>query len=354
MSGVSSETIIPVSDPAAMMGMFIRHIKDDHGMEFDVAGDGSRFLEHDGFGLAFKPEPQGLLVRIKGPNPGVLIFFKEEIVGHVAEVDQSAANNIRWSGETSEVGSLPGNFKVLRVKSSRMIFSGMQRVTLTHEDVASMVDHGIHIRLMMPLDPTRTPVWPRMAENGIPRWPQGEDKLHARFITLRHVRLDDGEVDIDIALHEGGLISDWAEKAKDGETVGAMGPAGAARLPTSKGVFLAGDRTGLPAVARMMEIAEADATGHVVVAMPDDGDIEDYLPSSPFHVHGVPPKRFENQVVDMAREMTKPGETGFAFFAGEFQNAQDLRTHFKDTLGLDKTTQLSTAYWRRGVPGFGS
>ncbi|MEM9439912.1 MAG: siderophore-interacting protein, partial [Pseudomonadota bacterium] len=224
MDDVSSETIIPVSDPAAMMGMFIQHIKDDHGMEFDIADDGLHFLEHDGFGLAFKPEPQGLLVRIKGPNPGVLIFFKEEIVSHVAEVDQTAADNIRWSGETAEVGALPGNFKVLRVKSSRRIFSGMQRVTLTHEDVASLADHGIHLRLMMPLDAERTPIWPRMAENGTPRWPQGDDKLHARFITLRHVRPNEGEVDIDIALHDGGLISSWAEQAKDGQTVGVMGP----------------------------------------------------------------------------------------------------------------------------------
>ncbi|MEO0622197.1 MAG: siderophore-interacting protein [Pseudomonadota bacterium] len=349
-----SDTVIPVADPSRLMGFFIDHIRDEHGIVFDEADDGSRIFRQDEFGLRFHVLPSGLQVRIEGPNPGVLIFFKEEIVSHVAELDPTAAANIRWSGETAVAGALPSNFKVLEVTASREVFAGMQRVTLVHDDVVSLADGGIHLRLMLPLEPGRVPVWPRMAENGVPVWPGGADKLHARMITLRHVRPSEGEVDIDIVRHAGGLISDWAQQAREGQRVGVMGPAGKVTLPVFDGLFLAADGTGLPALARLLESLPAAATGDVVVAFPPDADATDYLPQTPLRVHKIAPDRFEGEVVQRAAALTARGRTGYAFFAGEFQNAQDLRAHFKAELGLDKTTQISAAYWRRGVPGYGS
>ncbi len=351
---VEAETIIPVADSNAAMSVFVDHIVKDHDLSFDKTPDGAWVLQHDDFGLTFKPESRGLYVKISGPSANILVFFKESIAEHVGGIDATAAANIRWSGETAEVGDLPPNFKVLAVKQSRELFAGMQRVTLGHDDVGSLTADGVHLRMMMPLDPARTAVWPHMAANGAPAWPQGEDKLHARFITLRHVRPDDGAVDIDIVHHDGGLISDWATQATPGQTVGVMGPAGAAELKHETGLFLAADGTGIPAVARLMETASADATGDVVVAMPPGYDAASYFPETNLRLHPIAADRFEDDIVETATRLTAPGETAYAFFAGEFRNAQDLRRMFKQRLNLDKTTQISTAYWRRGAPGHGS
>ncbi|MEM9062782.1 MAG: siderophore-interacting protein [Pseudomonadota bacterium] len=354
MSGTITDTIVPIADPSSLLQMFVSHIKEDHGIDIDQAEDGSRFIAMDGFRVDFQARPQGLYVRLQAAHETMLIFFKEEIASHVREIDAAAAENIRWSGEVTEAGELPPNFRVLRVIASTEIFEGMQRVTLSHEDTASMAANGIHLRLMMPLDPSRTPVWPRMAANGAPVWPDGYDLLHARFITLRHVRPDTGEVDIDIVRHDGGLISDWARQAAAGQTVGVMGPAGPMRLPSTENLFLAGDGTALPAIARHLEMAGSGASGDVVVALPEGYAPDDYLAATPLKVHVLPRERFEDEIVAVAEKLTEPGVTSFAFFAGEFENAQALRAHFKGRLGLDKNTQLSTAYWRRGMPGFGS
>ena len=136
--------------------------------------------------------------------------------------------------------------------------------------------------------------------------------------------------------------------------VGVMGPIGSARLKCSQNLFLAADGTGLGMVARLLEAAPDDATGTVVVAVPKDCDIASYFPKTRLSIITVDPEKFEQEVFDLAVDLTEPGKTGYAFFAGEFQNAQDLRKMFKGRLGLDKNTQLSTAYWRRGVPGHGS
>ena len=125
-------------------------------------------------------------------------------------------------------------------------------------------------------------------------------------------------------------------------------------LKHSENLFLAAGGTGLAAVARLLETASEGATGHAVVAVPSDYDVKEYFPKTQFDIHAIDPARFAHEIVAKATRLTTPGETRYAFFAGEFQNAQDLRKMFKTRLHLDKTSQLSTAYWRQGVPGHGS
>ncbi|MEM8685711.1 MAG: siderophore-interacting protein [Pseudomonadota bacterium] len=349
-----SETVVPVSDAKTVLSYFADHMRKDHGIELDVAEDGSRHLDMEGFCIDMRVDPRGLYIRIEGPNEGTLIFFKEDVAEHVSEIDATAAANIRWSGESSVEGALPVNFKVLKVVSSRPVFPGLQRVTLAHDDVSSLAADGVHLRLMLPLITGRVPKWPRMAANGAPVWPQGDDKLHARIITLRNVRPTLGEVDVDVVKHEGGMISRWAANAESGNAVGIMGPAGKTSPIVSKNMFFAADGTGLPALARIIDDLPNDAAGDVVVAVHQDYNVTDYLPPSGFRVHTIAPDRFPSEILGTARELTRRGYTSYAFFAGEFDNAQEMRKHFKDELGLDKQTQLSAAYWRQGVPGYGS
>ena len=348
-----SETVVPTAKPQDMLDMFISHVRDDHGMEFSVTPDGTHFIEQDVFRIELGVRQDGLRVRLAGPNESALIFFKEEIVHHVADVDSDAAAAIRWDeteGSTRQ-GDLPPNFHVLTVLESFELFDGMQRVVVHCPQVVARYEEGLHLRMILPLDRTRAPVWPRMGANGTPVWPHGADKLHARFVTIRQVRAESNEVDLDIVRHGDGLISQFALGAQPGQEIGAMGPAGMQALPPHNRYFIAADGTGLPGVARLLENLPPSARGDVVVALPDDVD---YLPHTPLRVHRVAPSDFEVRIVQDAQRLTTRGETEYAYFAGEFENAQALRKHFRHALGFDKTTQISAAYWRRGKPGFGS
>ncbi|MEM7213032.1 MAG: siderophore-interacting protein [Pseudomonadota bacterium] len=351
---VTSEAVIEIPNPKEVLLFFMDHVRSEHDMEFETADDGSRYLELVPFRIELLPEAAGLRVRLHGPSHDALSFLKEDLVEHVSELDQEAARNIRWSGEMAQVGELPPNFKLLTVTGTHVLSQNLQRVTLAHEEFSSLSQGGMHVRLMLPLLHGREPIWPRMAENGVPRWPQGEDKLHARFVTIRHIRAGEGEIDVDIVRHHGGLISDWSVATTPGETVGMMGPAGVERLPSSGDVFLAADETGLPSVARLLETATTALTGHVVVAATDDLDLQTYVPKTNLQVERLLPESFRERVLDRALDVTEPKVTCYGYFAGEFENAQELRAMFKSRLGLDKTAQLSVAYWREGVPGFGS
>ncbi|MDQ0317504.1 siderophore-interacting protein [Amorphus orientalis] len=352
MSVATSETIIPVSDGRSAMAHFVDHLEAEHGIVFERRTDGAFRFERDGMQLELQPERRGLLVRIGAPTEGGLIFMKEGLAKHVAEMDPAAAANIRWRGETATEGEFPLNFKVLQVVRSREVFAGLQRVTLAHHDVSDLAVGGVHVKLMLPRTTERPPIWPRMSANGTPRWPEGEDKLHARLVTLRHVRVGAGEVDIDLVRHDGGLISDWACHAGAGSTVGIMGPAGQTLPPPADRVFLAADGTGIAALARLIEQLRAGIAGDAVVAVPQDDDAERYLPETGLRLHAIHPSRFESEIQEVARKLTSALRPQYAFFAGEFQNAQDLRRFFKKELCLDKHSQISTAYWRRGVEGF--
>ena len=349
MQKATAETSIALKAPAELLGHFVEHMREDHDLVFDVSNAGVYSFEQAGYRMELELKSRALRVLLEAPTARDMGFSKEGMVHHIAEIDPVAAQNIRWKNEQAKVGAAPANFRLLTVRKSRLLFEGMQRVTVHYPDIDRLQGHGIHFRLILPCNKSRPPVWPVMGPNGAPVWPAGEDKLHARYITLKNIRADQQEVDIDIVRHGSGLVSQWAQNAAVGDVIGAMGPTGMDRLPKASSYFIAADGTGLPAVAQLVSRLSQDAVGDIVVALPDMVDPRDYLPKTQLKLHVLPPLQFEAGVLDLAEDLTASGEAGYGFFAGEFANAQSLRRHFKAGLGLDKTSQISTAYWRRGA-----
>ncbi|WP_078121381.1 MFS transporter [Thiosocius teredinicola] len=288
-------------------------------------------------------------IRIETPTDNFMIFIRDEIVEHVGEIDLRAAQSMRWSGGIG-VGELPSNFRILRAVRRQEIFPGFIRVTLAGVDVEALTSGGIHIKVMMPAERGRKPVWPVISENGGIAWPEGDDKLHARFVTIRHIRLQEREIDIDVAHHAGGLISDWAALEGDDQEVGVMGPGGDTDLPKTENVILAADLTGLPALARLIEASQGRVTGCLFAAAPSQQVLEDYLPPSGLQVRALNPATFADDVVDGISHCTTDS-VPYAWFAGEFATARTLRTVLQERFGLHKKQQHSMAYWRQGEPG---
>jgi NADPH-dependent ferric siderophore reductase len=347
MTIAKAKTTIPMDAPQEMLSRILSHLVDDHGMAFRAKGATGHVFEQDGYRVEFDLCAGGLEVSLQAPGENAMQFSKEGMVHHVAEFDPALADRIRWQGITQEAGATPQNFRLLTVLNSEILFEGMQRVTLHYPDIAELAAQGLHLRLILPRDLSRAPVWPVMGANGAPVWPKGADELHARYVTLKNIRAAREEVDIDVVRHGSGLISQWAQNAHAGQRIGAMGPVGISALPEASSYFLAADGTGLPAVAQLLARLPEDAVGDVVAALPRGVSYRDYLPKTKLRVHALPPAAFEAEVLGHAQALTDDG-LGYAFFAGEFRNAQQLRGHFKTTLGMDKTRQICTAYWRRG------
>ncbi|MEM7472581.1 MAG: MFS transporter [Pseudomonadota bacterium] len=321
----------------------------EHGITCTWPEPGLLRMEEMGCLVEMKALDEAVDILIETPTDNFLVFIREEIIEQIEKFDPDALDNLRWSGGI-KVGEMPSNFCVLRASRRQKIEPGLIRVTLEGIDVTALAKDGIHMRLMMPLQRGRKPVWPVINENGGTVWPQGEDKLHSRYVTIREIRIDQREVDVDIAHHEGGLIADWAALDGDDQEIGVMGPAGDPQLHHTDNIILASDITGLPAIARLIESVEGQATGHVFVAAENQADLDSYLPTSSLKLTALDPASFADDVADHIRSCTAD-PVSYGWFAGELKAAQAVRSVFKTDFGLTKQTQLSVAYWKAGTPG---
>lgn len=307
-----------------------------------VVSDSSIQVESDGNGLSLK---------VSAVSESILYFMKEAAVRHLAELNTAAADGLRWEDTVARAGApdQPSNFRKLALVRKSEPIAGLLRLRFNVTGkIEQLAGPGIHVKLMLPANSDRTPVWPKPAANGTTAWPTGEDALHVRYYTIRSVNPGENSVDIDVARHAGGLISDWAESAAAGDTIGLLGPGGTERPNQCNHVLFAGDQTALPALARMLEDLPANVSGHVIGEAASLGELETYLPKTRLVLHALPPTRFSSEILNCAREMSAQCAPSFAWFAGEYKNAQEMRKLFKMEFGLGKGKQYSFTYWRKG------
>lgn len=149
----------------------------------------------------------------------------------------------------------------------------MTRVTLHGEGLAGFRTTGVgdeYVRIFLPHGPDRTEVsLPRTTEQGGWETPEGQPVAPMRTYTIRAVRPEAGEVDIDFVLHEGGVASGWAAEARPGDVVGVNDPTGLYSPPADLSwQVLVADQTGLPAAARLLENTPDHVRTRVVLEAP--------------------------------------------------------------------------------------
>ncbi|MBL0888093.1 siderophore-interacting protein [Myceligenerans indicum] len=161
------------------------------------------------------------------------------------------------------------------------------RVTFTGPDLDRFADNGHdqRIKLLLP-DPSGG--WDHLLRDD-PDWFTAWRALPAerrnplRTYTVRAVRPERGEVDVDMVLHgDGGPASRWATDARAGEPLVIMGPdahyegphGGREFAPPehSHALLLAGDETAVPALAAICESLPANAVGEVFLEVPHPED----------------------------------------------------------------------------------
>ena len=274
------------------------------------------------------------------------------------------------------------------------------RVTFAGPDLDLFTSNGLdqRIKVLLPIpgrgldDCPTGPDW-----YGEWRALPAERQVPIRTYTVRAVRADPVEVDVDFVLHGAtGPASAWAEAARVGDEVVLVGPNALFEGPTggfewhppadATRLLLAGDETAVPAICAIVESLPDGVRAHVLMEVPTSEDALNLAAPAGVRVtwlsrrsHGAtaprgllltravmaavtelaaglapaPGAALDDVDVDTGILWEVPGEsrgaTGtYVWLAGEAGVVKGLRRHLVQEVGLPRTAVAFMGYWREG------
>ncbi|MEV6615696.1 siderophore-interacting protein [Streptomyces sp. NPDC051051] len=253
----------------------------------------------------------------------------------------------------------PFRFFALHVVRTRRLGPSLVRVSFAGEDLRHFFSDGWDqsLSLFLPHPGQDAPAVPvELGDGWWQGWRELPDDVRAvmRSYTLRELRRDPDEIDVDFVLHTpAGPASAWAGRARAGDRVLLLGPAVADnrairfRPPDDTDlVLLWGDETALPAIASILaslpagqrvrawlEVRDARTARHLATAADAEiswltaGTCLDALRAAPLPSAGRP----------------------YAWIAGESGSVKALRRHFVRERGIDRRRVTFVGYWRQGM-----
>ncbi|MFJ2881441.1 siderophore-interacting protein [Streptomyces sp. NPDC086796] len=260
------------------------------------------------------------------------------------------------AGRHAEKVGYPIGIRETEVVRVTTVGAGLLRVTLGGAGTEGFQAHSPdeHVKLIFP-DPDGTLRLPE-PNGAMLSWPR--PALVSREYTVRRYDQAAGEIDIDVAAHDGGLASDWARAARPGDIMHLAGPPGGLIVPHAYDRYLlAGDITALPAIARRLEELPRSAKGWAFVEVVDAA--QEIELSAPEGVEvrwlhrGDLPAGTGDALERAVTAVTVPeGERVYVWVAGEAGQIKPLRRWARDELRLDRADHDITGYWKRGVADF--
>ncbi|MFJ3418455.1 siderophore-interacting protein [Streptomyces sp. NPDC086082] len=261
----------------------------------------------------------------------------------------------------------PFRFFSLQVVRTERLGPSLVRVTFAGDDLAHFFSDGCDqsLSLFLPHPGQVEPAVPHELGDG---WWQGwrelPDDVRAvmRSYTLRGLRRDPDEIDIDFVLHEpAGPASRWASRAGAGDRVVLLGPAVADnrairfRPPEDADLVVVwGDETAVPAASAILEALPAGVRARVWLEVQHAGDVQELATDADAEVtwlvrddQGVEGSPMALGALRAAQ--LPPAERPYVWIAGESGHVKALRRHFVGERGIDRRRVTFVGYWRRGL-----
>jgi NADPH-dependent ferric siderophore reductase len=168
-------------------------------------------------------------------------------------------------------------------------------------------------------------------------------QFQIRYYTVRS--WIDGELTLDIVVHDHGLVTDWAAGDCVGDTVTISEPKGSFSMPLDAGwLLLVGDLTALPAVARITEThPRVPVTAWIETP---DAPIEGYVDAD--ISWSTPPPGTESATSAIVESIDWPPGEGYFWMAGESAQMRAIRKHLMRKLKLPGAAYDVMGYWRGG------
>ncbi|MEV7502291.1 siderophore-interacting protein [Streptomyces sp. NPDC093018] len=270
--------------------------------------------------------------------------------GHLERIEEVLA------GRRPEKVRYPIRVRRTEVVRTTTVGAGLLRITLGGPGTEGFEAHSPvdHVKLLFP-EPDGSLRLPE-PDGDLLKWPRPAPT--SREYTVRRYDPEAGEIDIDIAPHEGGLASDWAQRARPGAVLHVAGPPGGLIVPPVYDRYLlVGDITALPAVARWLEELPRDAKGWAFIEVADAAqEIELSAPAAVevqwLHRGDRPAGTGDALERAVTAVPVAEGERLYAWIAGEAGQIKPLRRWVRDELRLDRGDYEITGYWKRGIADF--
>jgi NADPH-dependent ferric siderophore reductase len=257
----------------------------------------------------------------------------------------------------------PFRFFSLQVVRTRRLGPSLVRVTFGGDELHAFHSDGCDqsLSLFLPHPGQSEPVVPLELDDGWwQAWRDLPEEVRAvmRSYTLRALRREPDEIDIDFVLHTpAGPASTWAARAAPGDRVLVLGPAVADnrairfRPPADADlVVMWGDESAVPAATAALESLPAGTRARVWLEVPDAGDIQDVATDADAEITWLVRHDGSPMGVDAVRAARLPAaERPYVWIAGESGQVKALRRHFVGECGVDRRRVTFVGYWRRGM-----
>tara|TARA_B100000674_G_scaffold51225_1_gene35340 strand:+ start:318 stop:1322 length:1005 start_codon:yes stop_codon:yes gene_type:complete len=246
---------------------------------------------------------------------------------------------IKW--EKSE-GSIPFNQIRCKVSSCRRISNNFERIRLQGDfSVFDSDSAGLHFRFL--LGPAGVG-WPYLDDNGLTLWPLGISEWHRPVFTVRKIAIDADWIEVDIALHTGGRITNWLKELKVGDEIAINGPSGS-KMPKADNMFLFGDETAMPAIMRIIENSPPETCVNATVALRDAKDLQ-VIPSGKQVAIKTVKMEDESALLKELYENSHKFSGCYLFFAAERGQSSKAREFIKTSSISVKSSKISS-YWTK-------
>ncbi|SEC89177.1 NADPH-dependent ferric siderophore reductase, contains FAD-binding and SIP domains [Streptomyces misionensis] len=270
---------------------------------------------------------------------------------------------------TTAVAS-PFRFFPLQVARTRRLGPTLVRVTFTGAALHAFHSDGRDqsLSLFLPRPGQTEPVVPLdLDDDWSRRWRELPQDVRAvmRSYTLRALRRDPDEVDIDFALHgtepgapaPAGPASRWAARAVPGDRVLLLGPVVADnrsirfRPPEDTDlVVMWGDETAVPAATAILESLPPGTPVRAWLQVPHAGDVQDVRTDADARITWLVRETGSPDPLTALREtFLDDAARPYVWLAGESGQVKALRRHFVGERGVDRRRVTFVGYWRRGL-----
>ncbi|MCX4974295.1 siderophore-interacting protein [Streptomyces sp. NBC_00620] len=276
----------------------------------------------------------------------------------------------------------PFRFFSLQVVRTRRLGPSLARVTFAGPDLRAFASGGLDqsLSLFLPHPGQTEPRVPIELGWGSPRsseaesgggwwqaWRELPDDVRAvmRSYTLRSLRRDPDEIDIDFVLHgvepeaetPAGPASRWASEAAPGDRVLLLGPAiednRAIRFRPPEDTDLVvvwADETAVPAASAILESLPAGTRARAWLEVEHTEDIQDLVIAADADITWLVRDDSSPMAVDAVRAaQLPPAERPYVWIAGESGQVKELRRHLVREREIDRRRITFVGYWRRGL-----
>ena len=246
--------------------------------------------------------------------------------------------------------------RVVEVRRVTRLTPRMIRITFGGEQMAGFESKGPaeHIRVYMPDSETGELPLPVMGPEGN-AFPGDRRRPDSRVYTPRRWGSETRELDIDIAFHDEGPGPAWAAGVKEGDIAVISGRPGGTYFPNldADWYLIGGDEAALPAIGTLIEALPSSMHAHVLAEV-QDADEELELESAAtlqmgwLHRRaGETPGRALSAAI---REAKLPKGRGCVWVSCEAAIMREIRRHFIEERGLDRSMLRTQGYWKAGEP----